>query len=171
AYLFSTIADPVSAKAMLAQIAGSHALVLGYDSGDSFEQSVAERIAVDARAAGFTISAQSMSAGLPDARLVRLRMPSPQPQAALQSFLTTLVPMAGLDTVQLPASASTEQIYAAELRVVDSYRIVPLVWLPHVFGLSTRVMDWRAPDPGESWPFADVWLDGPANDLSDKDNP
>lgn len=172
AYLFPTAADPVGAKALLAQIGGSHALVLGYDSGDSFEQSVAERIAVDARAAGLTFTVQPMSHGsaaaLPDARLVRLSMPSPAPQESLQSFLNTLVPMAGLDSVQLPASAGTEQLYSAERSVIDSYRVVPLVWFPHVFGLSTRVMDWRAPDPGESLPFGDVWLNGPAGDLSEK---
>jgi hypothetical protein len=176
AYLFSTAADAVGAKARLAQIGGSHSLVLGYDSGDSFEESVAERIAVDARAVGLTVTAQPMSAGvaasgLPDARLVRLTMPAPQPQASLKSFLTALVPMAGLDAVQLPTAASTEQIYAAERGVIESYRVVPLVWFPHVFGLSSRVRDWRAPDPGDSWPFADVWLDGPANDLSEKVNP
>ncbi|MGA9882173.1 MAG: ABC transporter substrate-binding protein [Candidatus Acidiferrales bacterium] len=175
AYLFSTSADPVGAKALLAQIGGSHSLVLGYDSADSFEESVAERIAVDARAAGFTFTAQPMStsspAGLPDARLVRLSMPSPQPQVSLRSFLTGLVPMAGLDTVQLPDNASTDQIYSAERGVIDTYRVVPLVWFPHVFGLSTRVMDWQAPDAGESWPFVDVWLNGPAGDLSEKVQP
>ncbi len=172
AYLFSTIADPVAAKALLAQIGGSPAFVLGYDSGDSFEQSVAERIAVDARAAGLTVTVQPPgAAGLPDARLVRLSMPSPEPQRSLQSFLTAVVPMAGLDTVQLPSSASTEQIYAAERGVIDTYRVVPLVWYPHVFGLSARMMDWRAPDPGESWPLADVWLNGPASDLSEKVQP
>jgi hypothetical protein len=172
AYLFSTAADPVAAKALLAQIGGSPAFVLGYDSGDSFEQSVAERIAVDARAAGLTITVQASGAGgLPDARLVRLSMPSPDPQRSLQSFVTALVPMAGLDTVQLPANASTGRIYAAERGVIDSYRVVPLVWYPHVFGLSTRVMDWRAPDPGESWPLADVWLNGPASNLSEKVQP
>ncbi len=175
AYLFPTAADPVGAKALLAQIGGFHSLTLGYDSGDSFEKSVAERIAVDARAAGLTFSAQPMSpgnsAGLPDARLVRLSMISPEPQASLRNFLTTLVPMAGLDAVPLPANASIEQMYAAERGVIDTYRVVPLVWYPHVFGLSTRVMDWRAPAAGESWPFSDVWLDGLASDLSEKAEP
>ncbi|MDE3109245.1 MAG: hypothetical protein KGL02_04820 [Acidobacteriota bacterium] len=175
AYLFPTAADPVGAKALLSQIGGLHSLALGYDAGDSLEQSVAERIAVDARAAGLSVSTQPMSpgnsAGLPDARLVRLSMPSPAPQTSLQSFLSVLVPMAGLDSMQLPASASTEQIYAAERGVAEGYRVVPLVWFPHVFGLSNRVMDWRAPDPGESWPFTDVWLNGPAGDLSEKVQP
>ncbi len=178
AYLFSTAADAVAAKALVSQIGGSPALVLGYDSGDSFEQSVAERIAVDARAVGLMVTAQALPAGsfagasgLPDARLIRLSMPAPQPRASLQSFLTALVPMAGLDADQLPDAATPDQIYAAERTVLDGYRVVPLVWYPQVFGLSTRVRDWQSPGPGESLPFADVWLDGPGNDLSEKESP
>jgi len=30
-----------------------------------------------------------------------------------------------------------------------------------VYGLSARLRDWTPPGPGESWPLADVWLDGP----------
>jgi hypothetical protein len=40
--------------------------------------------------------------------------------------------------------------------------VVPLVWLPQVYGLSARVRDWKAPAPGEGWALADVWLDGEA---------
>lgn len=173
AYLFSTAADPVGAKALLAQIGSSPALVLGYDSGDSFEQSVAERISVDARAVGLTVNVQAISPGvaLPDARLVHLSMPSPRPQDSLKTFLTALVPMAGLDSVQLPDAASTVQIYAAERKVVDTYRVVPLVWYPQVFGLSSRVRDWQAPGPHEAWPFKDVWLDGVSSTPPEKDSP
>ncbi|MGH9716291.1 MAG: ABC transporter substrate-binding protein [Candidatus Acidiferrales bacterium] len=178
AYLFSTAADPVGAKALVSQIGGSPALVLGYDSGDSFEETVAERIAVNARAAGLAVSVQAIPAGnsvgasgSPDARLIRLAMPSPRPQASLQTFLNALVPMAGLDSIQIPDAASPDQIYTAERSVLDGFRVVPLVWYPQVFGLSTRVRDWQSPGPGESLPFADVWLDGPASDLSEKESP
>lgn len=178
AYLFSTGSDAVAAKALVSQIGGSPALVLGYDSGDSFEESVAQRIAVDGRAAGLTVTAQALpvgssagASGLPDARLVRLSMPSPQPRESLRSFLTRLVPMAGLDTVQLPDAASPDQIYAAEGSVLDGYRVVPLVWYPQVFGLSARVRDWQSPGPGQGLPFADVWLDGPSNASLEKESP
>lgn len=178
AYLFPTAADSVAAKTLVSQIGGSPAMVLGYDSGDSFEKSVAERIAVDARAAGLMVTAQALqpdssaaASGLADARLLRLPMPSPQPGASLRSFLTTLVPMAGLDAVQLPDAPSADQIFAAEQSVLLSDRVVPLVWYPQVFGFSTRVRDWQSPGPGEPLPLADVWLDGPGAGLSEKESP
>ena len=39
-------------------------------------------------------------------------------------------------------------------------RVVPLVWLPDVYGLGPRVRDWKPPVVGEGWPLADVWLEG-----------
>jgi hypothetical protein len=48
-------------------------------------------------------------------------------------------------------------------------RVVPLVWLPQVYGLSARVRNWKAPGPGETWPLADVWLDIPAEAASEKE--
>ena len=54
AFLFSTAADPVHAKELSAQIVPAPKIVLGYDSGDSLEQAVAERIVVNAREAGIT---------------------------------------------------------------------------------------------------------------------
>jgi hypothetical protein len=45
---------------------------------------------------------------------------------------------------------------------------VPLVWLPQVYGLSTRVRDWTVPSPGEQWPLADVWLDTGTDAGADK---
>jgi Bacterial extracellular solute-binding proteins, family 5 Middle len=179
AFLFATAADTVGAKALVSQIGSSPALVLGYDFGDSFEQSVAERIAIDAHAAGLTVTAQPIRPGgaigasgtAPDARLIRLSMPTPSPRDSLAKVLATLEPIAGLDAISLPEAASPEQIYAAERSVLDGYRVVPLVWYPQVYGLSARVRDWQAPAPGAAWPFADVWLDGPVGAVPQKDNP
>jgi hypothetical protein len=42
---------------------------------------------------------------------------------------------------------------------MNSGLVVPLVWLPQVYGLSARVRDWTPPVAGESWPLADVWLE------------
>ena len=55
AFLFSTAADAVRApRNSWSQIAGSPKIVLGYDSGDALEQTVAERIVVNAREAGIS---------------------------------------------------------------------------------------------------------------------
>jgi Bacterial extracellular solute-binding proteins, family 5 Middle len=164
AFLFSTVADPVHAKELSAQIVSAPKIVLGYDSGDSLEQAVAERIAVDAREARVQLTAQALRPGLEnatDARLVRLRMQSKSPALALETFIDTLGGMTKIEEKALPDSASPEDIYNRERSIVSSYRVVPLVWLPRVYGLSARVRDWTPPGPGESWPLADVWLDGP----------
>ena len=164
AFLFTTVADVVHAKELSAQIVPVPKIVLGYDSGDSLEQAVAERIAVDAREARIQLTAQAARPGLEnasDARLVRLRMQSKSPGLALESFMETLGALTKIEGKALPDLASAEDIYNRERGIVSSYRVVPLVWLPRVYGLSGRVRDWTPPGPGEAWPVADVWLDGP----------
>jgi hypothetical protein len=162
AFLFSTLADPSGAKEQWARIGGSPKILLGYDSGDALEQMVAERLVVNAREAGIVL-ALSSEASAPvkiDARLVRMRMTSSSPRSALASFLSELGPLAGVDATALPNPASSQQIYEREQSIVGTYRVVPIVWLPQVYGLSERVRDWKPPVPGKSWPLADVWLDG-----------
>jgi ABC-type transport system substrate-binding protein len=179
AFLFSTAADAARAKELWAQITGSPKLVLGYDLGDPLEQSVAERIVVNAREAGISLMAQAIpgagAAAMPpaafDARLMRLRMPSPLPRVALMNFLAALGPVAKIDALPLPDPASPQDIYDRERAIVSSYRVAPLVWLPQVYGLSARVRNWKAPGPGETWPLADVWLEGAAEAASEKEKP
>ena len=176
AFLFSTAADAGRAKELWAQITMPPKLVLGYDSGDPLEQSVAERIVVNAREVGISVTAQAIPAAGPaaskqgafDARLMRMRMPSPLPRVALMNFLTVLGPVAKIDASPLPDPASPQDIYDRERAVVTSYRVAPLVWLPQVYGLSARVRNWKAPGPGETWPLADVWLEVTAEAAGEK---
>ena len=163
AFLFPTAADAAGAKELWAQIAGSPRVALGYDAGDSLSEAIAERIAVNARDAGITLTTEAIPAnaapGSYDARLVRLRMKSAKPYDALLGFIAALAPATGIDTSPLPSSATAEQIYGRERDIVSSYRVVPIVWLPRVYGLGARVRDWNPPAAGEGWPLADVWLE------------
>jgi peptide/nickel transport system substrate-binding protein len=164
AFLFSTVMDPAGAKELWSQVAGSPRIVLGYDSGDSLDQAIADRIAVNARDAGIALTAGAIANPAPspvnyDARVVRLRISSSRPRDALAALQAALVPTAGSDAAALPAAASSEQIYDRERAIVSGYRVVPLVWLPQVYGLGPRVRDWKAPAAGEGWPLADVWLE------------
>jgi ABC-type transport system substrate-binding protein len=161
AFLFPTAADTAGAKALWSEIAGSPRIALGYDSSDPMEQAIAERIAVNVRDAGITLTSESITPAAAnfDARLVRLPMKSSRPRDALSAWIETLAPATGLDPSPLPATASAEQIYGREHDIVSTYRVVPLVWLPRVFGLGPRVRDWKPPDAGEGWPLADVWLE------------
>jgi len=168
AFLFPTAANPTAAKEQWSQIRGSPKISVGYDAGDGLEQAIAERIAVNARETGIAVATLPVTpwpAASPkvDARLVRLRMSSPKPSEALADFLSTLSPVAGVKFDLPPDNAAPQAIYECELAVVSSYRVIPLVWLPQVYGLSSRVRDWNAPGPGEDWPLADVWLDDSAS--------
>ena len=176
AFLFPTAADVAAAKELVQQISPAPKIVLRYDSGDSLEQNVAERIVVNAKEAGISLAAQAVqqSAATPDvargandagnveARLVRWSMPSPHPLEALTSLQAELVSLGIEDPGVLAARSSTKEIYDRELVLLDGYRVVPLVWLPHVYALSARVRDWQPPEPGQSWAFADMWLEGEA---------
>ena len=169
AFLFSTAADPVHAKELWTQFASSPKLVLGYDSGDSLEQAVAERIVVDAREAGISLNLRAVQGvygpmhARPDVdiRLTWFSLTSKRPDEAFEGFIEQLGLIRSIDAKPQPIWTSPEAIYEHEREMVSSYRIVPLVWLPRVYGLSARVRDWTPPGPGESWPLADVWLDGP----------
>ena len=176
AFLFPTETDARSAKEIWTQISPSPKLVLGYDSVDTLEQSVAERIVVNAKEAGISLVSRAMaSAGTAsahagsealrgdtlrvDARLIRLRMPSPMPRVALAAFIDVLGPLGGIEAGPLPENASPEDIYNSERSIISGGRVAPLVWMPQVYGLSARVRDWKQPVAGESWPLANVWLD------------
>lgn len=168
AFLFSTAADVSRAKELSSQITPSPRLVLGYDFADPLEHSVAERIVVNAREAGITVTPDPIQRSAPpqhDATLERWRMESQHPRESLANFIDALRAESidvGEACESLSDPSTPEQIYGCERGIVSSYRVVPLVWLPQVYGLSARVRDWKAPAPGEGWALADVWLDGEA---------
>lgn len=168
AFLFPTASDTPRAKEIWAQIAPSPKIVLGYDAGDSLEQSVAERIVVNARDAGIGLSPLAIGPAdqnKADARLIRWRLPSAHSREALAGLQDDLAGLGFADAGPggnmgaIAERLTPQQIFEREDLILNGYRFVPLVWLPHVYGLSARVRDWRAPEPGAGWPFADVWLE------------
>ena len=180
-FLFSTAPDVATARQLASQISPAHVLRLGYDADDPMERMIAERITVNAQAAGISIYARAISADSPggtanratnraasvpeyDARIVRLPMSSPAPGVALGDFVQTVAQLADLDpslTAPLKDPANPEQLYSRERAVVDTYEIIPLVHVPEVVGLSARVRDWM-PARWGAWRVADIWLDGAA---------
>lgn len=168
AFLFPTAPNLSRAKELHSQITAFPRIVLGYDSGDPLLHAIGERIVVNAREAGISITAESDAASnnkalskRPQATLIRLGMPSPEPRTTLEAFLQRFDPTGALpgNDDPLPDPATPEQIYQREAAVVRSFSVVPIARIPRVYGLSARVRDWKAPGPGESWPLADVWLD------------
>ena len=155
AFLFSTAADLERAKRLRAEFSALPALSLVYDSADPVARAVAERIAVNARAAGITMQAGPQKADArADARLMRLPIRSLEAAAALRELVVPL----GLADAYKPRSSSFEDLYSAERRLVETYRVVPLFHLPETYALSAPVKNWMPPRCG-GWRLEDVWLD------------
>jgi MarR-like DNA-binding transcriptional regulator SgrR of sgrS sRNA len=128
------------------------AWILGYDGSDSIAQVTAQRILLNARDAG--IALQLVSAGNSDLRLVRIPLPSSDPQTALAELATVLqLPQ------PKPGNSSVSDLYSAEKTLLQSHRVIPLLHLrsavavrPNVHGLSIS--------PDGTWQLGNVWLSG-----------
>jgi peptide/nickel transport system substrate-binding protein len=154
AFLFAPPAAPPPAPA-----AGAlPPLSLAYDASDPILTSFAGRIALDARTVGIQLKLVPPAAGAPpaDVRLVRERIQSLDPAEALRQIVSAL----GLtNQVTLPASGQPEQLFAAEQSLVQSHWVIPLVDLPEIYGLSSRVEDWTPPTVSLAggWGLENVW--------------
>jgi ABC-type transport system substrate-binding protein len=164
AHLFPATSDLPRAKDLLAasgrELSRSMPLVLFYDSGDAEAHAVADRVAVNLREVGIKVQVSGQIAdgktkpAAADMRLVRHRIATPDPAAALSELLNSLGETA-MD-LQTP-----EQIYATERAPIDAFRVIPLVHVSESYGLSPQVRDWMAPRWG-GWKLEDVWLGPPS---------
>jgi peptide/nickel transport system substrate-binding protein len=153
-----------STRAMPAVPSAARTLTLRVDPGDAVAQSVAERIAVDAREAGLTVNVQIPS-GLvprPDVRLIRLPIDPTAPDRALAAAMTMLgARVAAAATAEPPQpGAPLEAVYRTERALIERDVIVPVVHLPELYGLADRVDCWNgaAITPLGGWNIANVWL-------------
>ncbi len=158
AFLFSTAPDLERARLIAASLpASSRTLTLAYDPTDPVAQSIAERIAVNARDAGVSIQVlgqDSAAANAADARLVRPRLESTDPRTALAGMGKSFQ---GAETQHRAESASSEELYNLERSMLEGFRVIPLFHLPEAYGLSPRVKNWVSPRAG-GWRLEDVWL-------------
>jgi peptide/nickel transport system substrate-binding protein len=123
---------------------------LRYDASDPIAHVIAERILLNARDAGITL--QLASSSIADLRLVRIPLPSTDPQVVLAEFARTL---------QLPspkfAGNSTDDLYPAENTLLQSHRVFPLLHLRTGFALRPHVRNWIT-GPDGTWTLDNVWL-------------
>jgi MarR-like DNA-binding transcriptional regulator SgrR of sgrS sRNA len=123
---------------------------LTYDASDPIERVVAERILLNAR--DVEINLQLVTAGDTTLRLVRIPLPSLDPQVSLGEFSTAL---------KLPhpkgKNSSATELYSAENMVLQSHRVIPLLYLRSAVVLRPEVRSWRTHQDGR-WDLADVWI-------------
>jgi len=108
---------------------------------------------LNARDAGLAVSIAPNAANA-DVRLVEVRMESENAARALNGVAAAL----GLG-VPGPAD-SPEALYAAERGLLDGFRVVPLLHLPDVYGVGSRVRGAPGISRLGAWHFSDSWLEG-----------
>jgi peptide/nickel transport system substrate-binding protein len=128
-------------------------LTLAVKDGNAEMQLSAERIVLNLREAGFRVQMASGSSGMqPDILLRRIHLEVSDPETALDEMLETSgqnVPINSTD----PAS-----LYHAEKDFLESYTVVPLLWLPQSYAISESVRDLRLAVDGSPL-FADAALE------------
>ena len=152
AFLFPATADLGRARELAR---GARPISLGV--GDTTARPIAERIALNARDAGLAVSVTPQP-GSADVALVELRIASMDPAKALAGIAAAI----GLPTPARASleTASPEQTYAAERALLETFRVIPLIHLPDVYGAGPRVKGGAGITPLGEWRFEDLWLEG-----------
>ncbi len=172
AFLFDMESNLERAKELRAGLTASSVgaaqpLRVSLDANSDLAKLIAERVVVNARAAGLTLqivsrgAARTASDGVAaraegEAQIVAWRYTSLSPREALENFAVTShwdIPQGGV-----PADADAR--YAWEKHMMEGKNILPLVAVPDFAALDSRVRNWSPSAWGE-WHLADVWLDQP----------
>jgi len=142
-------------------------LIVRVDPSDALAQDIAERIAVDAREAGFSIRVQVPTGLAPraDARVVRARLPLTTPQRALTDLAGQLGAHIAAQALPggIPFDAPLDVVYRTEIALLEQHIVIPVLLVPELYGLADRVVLLGASPvwPSGAWNFVDVSLKDP----------
>jgi ABC-type transport system substrate-binding protein len=149
-FLFPASMNLEQARQVRGEIPHTASWTLGYDSADTTTRVIAERIVLNARDAG--LGMQITSANSADLRIVRLPLVSLDPQITLSNLAAEL----GLSQPKF-ASSSVDDLYAAENKLLQSQRVIPLLHLRTAYAVSNTVKNWKTARDG-SWHSRNAWL-------------
>jgi len=161
-FVFSPDRDLERARSLLGEVPrAARSLTLAYDAADPLARHIAERVAVNAREAGFTVRV------------------APREESASADWILVLENVVaersrprGLDPGAAPpwlfplsVSAWPQAFFDMDQGVITDTLEIRLFHLPELYGLSARIHDWSATRWG-IWHLADAWLEpetsGPA---------
>lgn len=126
-------------------------LTLSYPANDGFARAVAERVAVNARDVGIFLQPTPNPGGA--VRMVRWTLESTD--AARE--LGRLAGLLGMpERANSLNSAKPETLYEAERTLLDAHRVIPLVYLPEVYGVAPRVHNFSG---GFRLHLENIWVD------------
>jgi ABC-type oligopeptide transport system substrate-binding subunit len=149
-FIFPQGADLARAQQLRAEVPQAPIWTLGIDASDNLMRLVAQRIVLNANDAGLRL--QLSNSNVSDVRIVRILLPSLNPQVALAQTAKLL---------QLPAPAvlgsTVDDLYHAENAMLQSQRVIPLLHLRTAWAVSKTVRNWEN-TPNASWRLGEVWL-------------
>jgi len=148
AFLFPTVTDLPRARGLAA---GARPMTLGVE--DAAARPIAERIALNARDAGLSISVTTQPETA-DLRLTELHIASTDPGRALAGIAATL----GMP--EPPRTNTAEGLFNAERALLEGFRVIPLIHLPDIYGVGPRVRGGSGITPDGEWIFENLWLEG-----------
>jgi Bacterial extracellular solute-binding proteins, family 5 Middle len=161
------------------EAAGAEPLRLRVDPPGDLPKLLGERVAVNARQASILV--QVINRPVPRAGTAAAPALTPAELASgvhlFAWHYSSLSPRAELDSLfaaynlmepsEVNATGTDhEQLYTRERRVLEEWRVLPLVLQAESVGLAPTVRDWMPARWGE-WHLADVWLEPPEPALAD----
>ena len=155
AFLFQTAPDIARARQLISPLR-LPAINLTYPANDPFARTVAERVALNARDAGITIQPTTNAGG--SLTLIRWELESAdgaEELIRLFTFLGASDLAASIDPVK------PETLYEAERSLLADHRLIPLVYLPEVYGFAPRVHHWNPSQKGAPFHLnlENIWVD------------
>jgi ABC-type transport system substrate-binding protein len=155
AFLFTAAPDAIRAKQLISQMRATP-LTLSYPANDAFARSVAERVALNARDAGIVLQPTQNPGGA--LRMVHWPLESTDAAAELSRMAAMLGTPERANSLN---SAKPETLYEAERALLDGHRVIPLVYLPEVYGIAPRVHNWESAQKngGMAMHLENVWVD------------
>jgi ABC-type transport system substrate-binding protein len=139
-------------------------LRVAVDANNELSKLIAERVVVDARAAGLTlqtVKGSTRAAGESvgpksdgDVQLVAWRYTSLSPRSTLYSLANA----ARSQSAGGEMSGDADARYAWEKHMMEQKNLLPLVAVPDFAAVDARVRNW-SPAPWGEWRLADVWLE------------
>ncbi len=149
-FVFPTDADLPRARQAREQVHAIPTWTVGYDGADPVDRLLAERIALNAKDAG--LSLQPVTSAAADLRLVRIPLASADPWAALERVAA----LAGSPAPN--ENGSVEDLYASEVALLATQRLIPIFHLPVSYAASESLHHWTL-RPDGSWSLDDAWLE------------
>jgi peptide/nickel transport system substrate-binding protein len=158
-HLFKGIQDLAIARQLRNPLGSLVPLSLAFDASDDLARLIAERVSLNAQAAGMTLQPRPETPSFrgfnADVRLVRLRLESPEGRAAL-TRIGSILNLAKLQKGQTATTADT--LFAIESDALKDYSIIPIAYLPEAFNRAQTVHDWSMTRWGDM-KLGDLWVE------------